>query len=187
MTAPPPGLAPKSPPSWARWTYYGYLVPPAGAAAQYVWTRGPLVVISSLIHAEFRGELRWHWLVSVSGNLTGASRRAAVLASPKDVSNKEKRRATDDELATVRKHFGMDNAEEDNHQPGCGRMLFRLCDARPDDPALCECKETEEVVTEPDGFTWSKERGADADQMRAAENARQLLGRMTDLGAGEDP
>jgi len=177
MNRPPEGLAPKSPPTWARWTYHGYVVG-ANKVAQYVWSRGPLVVLSSLILADFHGEQRWQWLVSASVNLNEKAKRGAVVSSPIDVSGRLKRRATDAELDRFKRDFGLQNAEEDNHSPGCARMFFLLCDAKPTDPVACECKETEEVVVEPDGFTWSKGRNADADQARAAAASMQLIGRL---------
>lgn len=157
---PPEGLAAKRPPTWASWQSHGYVAPDA-EAVQHVWSRGRLRVLSSLIHAEFRGQLRWQWLVTVSAS-----------------GPRGRQRATDVELSRALRDFGMERAEEDNHQPGVSRAFFLLCDAKPDDPAVCECKETEEVIVEPDGFAWSKARGADADEARAAEASRQLLGRV---------
>lgn len=56
-------------------------------------------------------------------------------------------------VSGVLRAFGMPGAEEDNHHPGIARHFWL-----PVDPAHrvdCECKETEEIIVEPDGYTWT--------------------------------
>lgn len=126
-------LAPKRPAGWATWDRRADLYQDGRTIER--WTRGRLLVCSSIQIAEFRGEERWQWLVSVSAG---------------------GHRATDDEVSKALKAFDMANAEEDNHFPGRARSFFRLCDARPEDPAECECKEGETTVVEADGFRWQR-------------------------------
>jgi hypothetical protein len=140
--------SPKQPASWANYERMPDLT--IDGVSHLVWRRGRLVVMSSVSMMDFRGAERPQWLVSLSARGTAHARD--LQAHP------ERYRATDADVRRVLRDFGIERAEEDNHQPGCARMFFLLCDAKPDDPAQCECKETEEVVTEPDGFKWSRER-----------------------------
>lgn len=102
-----------------------------------VYRRNRLVVLSSFMLAEFRGESRPHWHVSVSMN---------------------GQRANNEQVAIALRHFDMQAAEEDKHHSGNARHFFLLADLKPGEVAECECKETEEVVVEPDGYTYSRER-----------------------------
>ncbi len=100
-----------------------------------VWQRGRLRVISNLDDIDYpdaSGERGPTWHVSVSRN---------------------GRRASDAELVKVRKAFRMEDAEEDNHHPGNARHLFLVVD--PERRVDCECKVTEETITEPDGYKWT--------------------------------
>lgn len=49
--------------------------------------------------------------------------------------------------------FGVVGAEEDNHHPGIARHFWRPVD--PAHYALCQCKETETVIVDSDGYTWT--------------------------------
>lgn len=114
-------------------------VPPSawapGTLAASRWTDGRLSVISTLILAELpdgSGEVGPQWHVSVS--------RFGKRPKPA-------------ELARAQRAFGIVGWEEDNHHPGNARHFFR-----PVDPArrvACECKTTETIHVEPDGYTWS--------------------------------
>lgn len=104
------------------------------------WTRKGAVVISALEQAELPDKSgegpQWHLSVSYKGK------------RPRDT----------DVRATLRA-FDMRNAEEDNHHPGIARHFWL-----PVDPAHrvdCECKEDEEVITEPDGYRWTNPRPGD--------------------------
>lgn len=96
-------------------------------------------VCSSLANAELPGEppaVGPTWMLSVSCNQQRAS-------------NAVVRRAL--------RAFRLERADEDNHIPGIIRMFFM-----PVDPArrsICECKLTEEIVVEPDGFVWTNPHG----------------------------
>lgn len=106
----------------------------AGTLAGSRWTDGRLSVISTLINAELpRGTgigPQWHVSVSRFG-----------------------KRPKPHELARAQRAFGIVGWEEDNHHPGHARHFFR-----PVDPAhrvACECKTTETIHVEPDGYRWT--------------------------------
>lgn len=97
----------------------------------------------------FEGDGGWEWIVSTSRRENGKTLRA-----------------TEDDMREIRHAFGMLGAEEDNHgietkrgyRGGAVRMLFMRID--PEKRIDCECKETERVVVEPDGFTFTIPREA---------------------------
>lgn len=91
--------------------------------------------------ADYRGEVRPHWLVTIT---IGGER------------------PTDDEAQRALRDFGMVGAEEDNHFPGKCRAFFIVADLAPGETQLYDCKVTEETVVEKDGFTWSKAKEKDA-------------------------
>lgn len=101
------------------------------------WHLSPegLVVGSALVDAELpdgsgRRGLQWHVSVSQSGA-----------------------RPSPEGLALALRDFGMTGAEEDNHHPGVARHFWRPLD--PKQRVACECKATETVVVEPDGYRWT--------------------------------
>lgn len=101
------------------------------------YRRGRLLVISQLIDAvELPG----------SGGLTGPTWHVSV-------SRSGKHRSSDAELNVVRLAFNMQEGEEDNHHPGIARHLFMPVD--PTYRNTCECKLTETVIVEPDGYEWT--------------------------------
>lgn len=96
------------------------------------WQRGAVIVVSALEDAELPGASGATWHVSIS--------RMGKRPRPRDVEH-------------ALRDFDMRGAEEDNHHPGVARHYFQ-----PVDPAyrgLCECKTTEDVVVERDGYTWT--------------------------------
>lgn len=129
---------PRRPPSWKGWKRQPA---PPGLPLQdggEIWRlRGRVLAISSLIYAEFRDGMHWQYLVSIS--YAGG-------------------RASDFVCRRVLADFGIPTAEEDNHESGVARKFWRLIDIAPDEPQLCECKETEETIVEPDGYTYTRER-----------------------------
>lgn len=101
------------------------------------WLRAGVFVVSELCEADLPDGTGpgLQWLISIS--------RRASRPRPQDV-----RRAL--------RAFGMKGAEEDNHEPGIARKFWL-----PVDPAHrvdCECKATDELVVEPDGYRWSNAR-----------------------------
>jgi hypothetical protein len=66
------------------------------------------------------------------------------------------RRARGHEVRQALRDFGLEGAEEDNHEPGAARHFWMPVD--PGRRVDCECKTTEEVVVEPDGHRWSRPR-----------------------------
>lgn len=66
-------------------------------------------------------------------------------------------RPGDDAVRAGLADFGMEDADEDNHFPGRARHFWLLVGA-PRREQACECKRTEETVTEPDGYQWQKAR-----------------------------
>lgn len=163
MTERLPEPVPRRPPGWSKWSYHGRVAhgEPGSRSWADVWSRGRLMVLSSVDEMDLRGERRPQWLVSVSS----AGRRG-------------RQRPTDDELARALRDFGMEKAEEDNHEPGVARKFFLLVDARPQDPPICECKETEETVREPDGYAWQKDRGVSEEEARAKTESLHRVARL---------
>ncbi len=58
-------------------------------------------------------------------------------------------------IEQVRRDFGMQQAEIDNHHPGVAVHLMLVVD--PARRVDCECKVGEQIVTEPDGYQWSND------------------------------
>lgn len=118
------------------------------------WQRGSVIVISTLVDAELPGDeggIGPTWHVSIS--------RLGKRPKPRDLEH-------------ALRAFDLALAEEDNHHPGGARHFFL-----PVDPArrgLCECKATEQVIVEPDGYAWTNPhdvaqgacRGCELERMR---------------------
>ena len=102
------------------------------------WMRGRVLVLSALEDVEYpdgrgRGP-QWHISISRSG-----------------------RRPSESDVRCALRSFRMVGTEEDNHHPGVARHFWLPVDrARRVD---CECKVEDEVIREPDGYTWSNPRG----------------------------
>jgi hypothetical protein len=99
------------------------------------WQRGAVVVLSTLIECELpdgsgRTGLTWHASIS----------RLGKRPRPRDVEH-------------FRRDFGLLEAEEDNHHPGGARHFFMPLD--PSERRDCECKATETIIREPDGYQWT--------------------------------
>lgn len=113
------------------------------------WRRGPVIVISTLVDAELPGEgggvgPTWH------ASITRLGKRPR----PRDVER-------------FLRDFDLVGAEEDNHHPGAARNFFL-----PVDPALrgqCECKTTEDVITEADGYQWTNPKSTALEPCRGCE------------------
>lgn len=131
-----------------------------------IWVRGKVSVISALEIADYpdgSGEKgpQWHLSIAALG-----------------------RRASDTQVRQALADFGMVGAEEDNHEPGIARHFWR-----PVDPARrtdCECKESEMVVVEPDGHTWSNARAEE--ECRGCEyeaTVGRVLGRVCPIHGRE--
>lgn len=136
-------LHPRSPdPASAKWRQVR--IPSANmramrAQSQFVavqaWQRGKVRVISSIELAEApdgTGDVIEQWHVSIT--------RGGKLPRERDVD------------VTLR-DFGIVDAEEDNHHPGYARHFW--LPVEPSRRVDCECKEDEEVIVEPDGYTWT--------------------------------
>lgn len=63
------------------------------------------------------------------------------------------RRAPASDVLRALVAFGMVGAEEDNHHPGIARHFWRSVD--PAHRVECECKSTEGLVRDPDGYEWT--------------------------------
>ena len=132
MTSAAPNLRERAP--GPGWTCLGYL----SAARGTRWQCGTVLVISSIIDAELPDGsgvgLQWHVSISSMG-----------------------KRPKQHQVAKALRDFGLVGAEEDNHHPGNARHFWR-----PVDPAHrvdCECKTTETLVKERDGYTYSERHG----------------------------
>lgn len=106
--------------------------------ATSAWQRGRIRVISSLVDAELpdgsgASGPQWHVSVSSGG-----------------------RRPSPTEVKQALRAFSMKGAEEDNHHPGVARHFWLPVDPRA--RVECECKTSEVVVVEPDGYRWSNPR-----------------------------
>jgi hypothetical protein len=92
-------------------------------------------VISTLERAEYpdgSGEVGPQWHISIA---------------------RPNQRPHADDVELGLRAFDMVGAEEDNHHPGVARHFWK-----PVDPARrtdCECKVTEAVIVDPDGYTWT--------------------------------
>jgi hypothetical protein len=126
-----------------------------------IWRRGPLTVLSSCSSMDLpdgSGEQGPTWLVSIT--------RAGE-------------RASDREVARMLRDFGMLDAEEDNHTPGTSRAFFLVVD--PSRRVDCECKATETVIVEKDGYRWSNPsdgpcRGCELEQIAGPERRCPIHG-----------
>lgn len=65
-------------------------------------------------------------------------------------------RPSDRDVDRARRAFGMEAGAEDNHNPGITRTFFLTVD--PARQRECECKVSEQLITEPDGYQWSADR-----------------------------
>jgi hypothetical protein len=118
------------------------------------WAKGAVRVISEMCNAELPGASgasgpTWH--ISVS--------RLA-------------RRPHDRDVEHALRDFGLTGAEEDNHHPGNARHFFLVID--PAFRGLCECKTTEDVIVDPDGYEWTNPKEFDPEGCRGCEHARLL-------------
>lgn len=136
----------------------------ATTRAWSAWSRRGMLALSTLEHAEYpdgSGEVGLQWHVSFSRH-DGA------------------RRCSDIEVQQALVSFQLRGAEEDNHHPGVARHFWM-----PVDPArrvACECKASEVLVEEPDGYRWSN--SADDEDCRGCELA-ELTGRPCPIHAAE--
>lgn len=124
--APRPGLG---------WRYVAAFEGAPGMTVEgHRWARGTLLVISALEMAHLPDGsgtgLQWHVSISRSG-----------------------RRPRQGDVDLMLEHFGMAEAEEDNHEPGIARKFWLPVD--PEKRVDCECKESEDLVMDEDGVTWS--------------------------------
>lgn len=105
--------------------------------AASAWTRSGARVISTLVLAELpdRSGIGPQWHISVTH---------------------KGKRPRDTDVRAMKRAFGMQSAEEDNHHPGMARNFFLPVD--PKHRVDCECKEDEQVIVEPDGYTWTNPR-----------------------------
>lgn len=116
------------------------------------WQRGTVIAISALEMAELPGtdhEPGPTWHLSIS--------RLGKRPKPRDVEH-------------ALRDFDLVGAEEDNHHPGGARHFFQ-----PVDPAyrgVCECKATEQVIVERDGYTWTTPHGPAEGPCRGCEFER---------------
>lgn len=116
-------------PGWTElrpWTGPGVL---AGA----VYARGGLLVISTLVIAEYP-----------DGDGTGPQHHVSVSCRGRRPSRRE--------LGVALAQFGMRGTEEDNHHPGIARHFWRPLD--PAHRVACQCK-TEEATIRDGAYMWT--------------------------------
>lgn len=117
--------------------------------AQSWWLSGRVLAISTLVMADLPdgAGVGPQWQLSVSEGGGRPSRLA---------------------LRQALRAFDLLGAEEDNHHPGIARHFWRPVDPR--HRVDCECKTTDVVVVERDGYRWSNDRAPEA--CRGCEFAR---------------
>lgn len=131
---------------------------PGPAWLSSLWIKGRCTVVSSLGTMEYPsgGGGGPTWLISISTH--NPWQKMQVRPALHDV-----RMALDS--------FEMRQAEEDNHEPGVSRKFFLVVD--PARRVDCECKTSETLIREADGYTWTNPksgpcRGCGWAQMRRA-------------------
>lgn len=113
-----------------------------------VWNhrRMAVVVVSVLEPAEApdgTGDIIPQWHLSIAGRVADPTRRTGQRPT----------RVAGDVLEHFVETFGFVEWEIDNHHPGAAQHFWI-----PRDPARrvdCECKATEVIIVEPDGYTWT--------------------------------
>lgn len=133
----------------------------AKSVAESWWTREGVVVGSSLLDADLpdgSGQ-GLQWLVS-----------------------ENERRPSRAALRHALRAFGMLGAEEDNHHPGIARHFWKPLDRA--HRVECQCKASETIVTEPDGYQWTTPTDVDAQGCRGCD-FEQMLGKPCPLHRGE--
>lgn len=131
------------------------------------WARGTVRVMSELANVELPG----------SGGAVGPTWHVSVSR----LGKRPKRRDVDHALTD----FGMRGAEEDNHHPGGARHFFL-----PVDPAfrgVCECKTTEDVIVEPDGYRWTNPKAHAVEGCRGCAFARAFGGKPCPIHGWTNP
>lgn len=123
----------------------------------WVHDHGPTTClrVTGLIGAETHGYQLRHICVLSSSELAEYQGKVCP-HNHVTVSVLDGRRPTDEEVALVRSDFDMEDAEEDNHQPGRIRNLFLPLHLPRGTTGICDCKTDETAVIEADGFRWSK-------------------------------
>lgn len=76
-------------------------------------------------------------------------------------------RPTDEQIRRALHDFEMVGAEEDNHHPGIARHFFLVVD--PAKRVDCQCKATEDVRVEPDGYSWTNPKPETGEECRGCE------------------
>lgn len=109
--------------------------PPLDDCPVSYWKRSGVTVVSSLEVAQLPGQPersgpQWH--VSISYR---AGRPSA------------------EHVARAQRDFGVVGSELDNHEPGIAQHYWLVCE--PTDRRDCDCKESEAVLVEADGYTWT--------------------------------
>ena len=103
-----------------------------------IWANSAQIIVAiSGVHwvANSVDPPHWEWCISFSSN--GG-------------------RCSDNQIEYALEAFDFEGAEEDNHEPGIARKFWLAVDEKYRKP--CPCKD-EEIVTESDGYQWSKKRG----------------------------
>lgn len=122
-----------------------------------VWVSHDGLLITSGCHSAplpgTDGTIGPQWLVAVSRRGRG----------------RENRRASDDDVRRVVTAFAMPAFDEDNHHPGIARHLWCPHDAAAQ--RACECKISETLIVEPDGYQWTND---DSQPCRGCEYEKLL-------------
>jgi hypothetical protein len=115
------------------------------------WVSGPILVTSSLqtIEAPDRGPDTPQWLIGIS---------------------ERGKRPKPHHVRRALRAFDMTEAENDAHHPGVACHYFLVVD--PARRVTCECKTTEDIIVEPDGYRWTNPKPESGEACRGCEYAR---------------
>jgi hypothetical protein len=127
---------------WCELPVPGVIWTGATTLAASRWQRSAVIVISALEMAELPG----------AGGAVGPTWHASISRLGKRPKPRDVERCLRD--------FGLVGAEQDNHHPGGAKHFFQPVDPRY--RGVCECKTTEQVITEPDGYQWTNPKDGSA-------------------------
>lgn len=86
--------------------------------------------------------------------------------------SRQARRPDDEAVERALKAFDMVGAEEDNHHPGIARHFWMPCD--PVRRVECECKSTEDVIVERDGYMWTNPKPETGETCRGCDLEKEM-------------
>lgn len=141
-------------PMTTRWRYIGVTPVPMGVGLVFDHRHDGTRVITAIENADApdgSGEAIPQWHVSIS---------------------QQGRRPAADAVDRALRAFSMVGAEEDNHHPGIARHFWLPVD--PERRVACECKATEDLHVEDDGYAWTNPKPETGEACRGCELAQAI-------------